>query len=79
MIFDGWADKATYRYYAPINVKPQGGVGGGGGYLREVDSENLSLGRDFDTYSMCFPRVGEFDMPAIMEHRENLEMNYPQS
>ena len=32
--------------YAPINVKPQGG--GGGGYLREIDSESLSLGRDFD-------------------------------
>ena len=31
---------------------------GGGGYLWEIDSENLSLGRDFDTYSMCFPGSG---------------------
>ena len=51
---------------APINVKPQGGVvggGGGAGYLWEIDPENLSLGRDFDTYSMCFPRVGNLTCP----------------
>ena len=29
--------------------------GGGGGYL--------SLGRDFDTYSMCFSRVGNLTCP----------------
>ena len=39
---------------------------GGKGYLWEIDTENLSLGRDFD-------------MPAILEHQENLEMSYPQS
>ena len=48
------------------------------GYPREIDSENLSLGMDFDTYSM-FPQGQEFDMPAILEHRENLEIGYPQS
>ena len=39
----------VYRLnYAPINVKPQGGGGGGRGYPREIDWECLPLGRDFD-------------------------------
>ena len=53
------------------------GVGGGGGnYLREIDSESLSLGRDFDTYAL--PHGREFDMSDILEHGRNLEMSYLQ-
>ena len=51
-------------------------VGGRGSYLREIDSESLPLGREFDTYAL--PHGREFDMSAILEHRENLEMSYPQ-
>ena len=45
--------------YAPINVKPQGVWGeGGGGYPREFDSESLPLSGDFDI-SRC-PQGREF-------------------
>ena len=62
------------RIYAPINVKPQGG--GGGGYSREIDSESFPLGRDFDTWSL---QGREFDMASILEDRENMEMSHTQS
>ena len=53
-------------------------VGGGGGcYPREIDSESLPLGRNFDTNAL--PQSWEFDMPAILEDRENLEMTYSPS
>ena len=65
-----------YEINAPINVKPQGG--GGGGYLWEIDSENLPW-VGILTRTVCASQGREFDMPAILEHRENLEMSYPQS
>ena len=56
--------------YAPINVKPQGRVGGAG-YPREIESATLSLGWDFDIKVLPWGR--EFDMAIILEDRNNLE------
>ena len=52
--------------YAPINVKPQGVGGGGGGQVthEKIDWECLPLGRDFWRLSVakkrkCYPRGGK--------------------
>ena len=49
------------KYNAPVNVKPQGGGGGGAGYPREFDSDSFPLGRDFDS-GHC-PWVGNLTWP----------------
>ena len=47
------------RTNAHINVKPPGWEGGGD-YLREIDSANISLGGDFDIRVLPWGR--EFDI-----------------
>ena len=62
-------------YNAPINVKPQGGRGGGGRATHGKLTEHAFPWVGILTFKRC-PRPGrEFDKTAILEDREKLEMS----
>ena len=62
------------RLYAPINVKPQGG---GGGLPAGIWFREPSPGKG--CWHLPLPQGREFDMSAILEDRENLEISQPRS
>ena len=61
--------------YAPFNVKPR--AAGGGECFREIAIESCHLDRDFDI-TRC-PQGMEFDLAAILENHQSLEMKVTRS